>query len=114
VVKCALLAAAITCCASHPSDAMMLGESLSGYSVAFAEPARRDLVRWRNAWPAVSCNLRIPCPFSELSGQRRRAYLTFPPQGFDGEALSASREPYKPCPASVAFPNGRLACLGLP
>jgi hypothetical protein len=114
VVKYALLAAAITCCASDPTHAMMSGASLSRYSVAFAAPAQRELVRWRSERPAIGCNLRIPCPFSGLSGERRRPHLTYPRQGFDGEALSASREPYKPCPASVAFPNGRLACLGLP
>ena len=25
-----------------------------------------------------------------------------------------SRKPYRPCPASVAFSNGRAACLGCP
>jgi hypothetical protein len=113
VMRTALLAAATIWCASHPTNAMTLGVSLS-QSVAFAEAPRRELVRWRNESLAFSCNLRIPCPFSELSVQRRRPHLTYPTRGFAGEPLSASQERYKPCPASVAFPNGRLACLGLP
>jgi hypothetical protein len=111
VVKYALLAAAITCCGTHPTHAMMSGDALSSLNLAFAEPVPRELVRWRNERPAVSCNLRIPCPFFGPSGQRRHLHLSY--RGSDRE-ISTFREAYRPCPASVAFPNGRLACLGLP
>jgi hypothetical protein len=98
VVKFALIAGAMACCAS----------------LAFAETTRSELVRWNIERSAVSCNLRIPCPLFGLSVQRRRFHFSYRRQAADEQGLSATREPYKPCPASVAFPNGRLACLGLP
>jgi hypothetical protein len=112
VVKYALLAGAIACCGAHPAAAMMSGDALSKPSLGFAEPARPELVGWYIARPAISCNLRIPCPFSRSFGRRRPLGLSYRRQGSDGEQRSAI--PYKPCPANVAFPNGRLACLGLP
>jgi hypothetical protein len=105
VLKYAFLIGAVTCCGSHSTNAMMPGDALS--RLAFAEPARHQLVGWHFERRAISCNLRIPCPFSG-----RRFHASYRRQGY--EELSASREPYRPCPASVAFPNGRLACLGLP
>jgi hypothetical protein len=114
VVKYALLAAAITCCGSHPTNAMMWGDRLSKFSLTIAEPARHELVRWYSERPAVSCNIRIPCPFSGPFGQRHRLHLSYRRQGSEGEEFSVSQGAYKPCPASVAFPNGRLVCLGSP
>jgi hypothetical protein len=111
VVKFALLAGAIACCASDSAKAVMADSHLR-LGLAFAETARSELVRWNIERPVASCNLRIPCPLSGLPGQRRRFHLSYRGQAVD--ELSATREPYKPCPASVAFPNGRLACLGLP
>ena len=114
MVKFALMAGAIACCASDPAKAVMAGDAHLGLGLAFAETARSELVRWNIERTAASCNLRVPCPLFGLSVQRRRFHFSYRRQAADEQGLSATREPYKPCPASVAFPNGRLACLGLP
>jgi hypothetical protein len=48
------------------------------------------------------------------TGQRRAPPKINETQDADTKAEYLESIPYKPCPASVRFPNGQHACLGLP
>jgi hypothetical protein len=48
------------------------------------------------------------------TGQRHAPPKINETQDADSKAEYLESIPYKPCPASVLFPNGQHACLGLP
>jgi hypothetical protein len=105
------LATIIACSLSFPSQAMPI--SANGViRSATPDVARPEMTRWSYEPRAVSCNLRIPCPWYLGGGRHYARYRRHWP---DGEMRStAQRNSYRPCPASVEFPNGHQACLGLP
>jgi hypothetical protein len=104
----ATLATIIACSLPFPSQAMPFS-AIGVIRSATRDVARPETIRWSNEPRAVSCNLRIPCPWYRGGYARYRGHWP------DGEMRStAQRNSYRPCPASVEFPNGHQACLGLP
>jgi hypothetical protein len=97
---------------SGPSLAMIPGGAVGMLGAAAADVTQPETVTWYNGHPAVSCNLRIPCPWYPRRGRHYARYRGHSPYG--ETRSTAQRDSYHPCPSSVEFPNGRRACLGLP
>jgi hypothetical protein len=108
VYKYALFAALtsiLSCWVFDRTNAITLSDGVSAWRTATNGVTQLEQVRWLNGQPIVSCNLRIPCPFSHHHLGRH-----YGPHGQSGLA-EPRRDSYRPCPASVEFPNGRHACL---
>jgi hypothetical protein len=113
-LKYALLATLATIIAlSLPFSSQAIPFSTTGViRSAIPDVARPKIIRWPYEPRAVSCNLRIPCPWYLGGGRHYARYRGHWP---DGEMRSTGqRNSYRPCPASVEFANGHQACLGLP
>jgi hypothetical protein len=106
-----ILASVIACSLSDLSQAMIPGNAIFVLRAATAAVAQPEPIRWFYE-PAVGCNLRIPCPFPSWYLGRGRYYARYRGRWADG--AERRTDSYRPCPASVEFPNGRHACLGVP
>jgi hypothetical protein len=99
------LAAAMAFCLSYPTYAITVDKTVGSLG-AYADDGQLRQVRWISERRAVSCNLRIPCPYGKFYASDRRHSLFG-----RHRSTQVRRDSYRPCPASVEFPDGRQTCL---